>query len=99
MHHRLGTLIADGGNLFMGILPTLITLGTFLVFFIVLNKAFCGWLCPLGSFQELIHMRGQKLGLRRHESLDQKLVQRMRPVKWLILTVLVFAFPLMTGVG
>jgi ferredoxin-type protein NapH len=99
MDHRLGTVIANGGNLFMGIMPTLITLGTFLIFFVFLNKAFCGWLCPLGTFQEFIHILGQKLGLQRHASLDQKLVQRVRPVKWLILTVLVFAFPLMTGIG
>ena len=99
MDHRLGPVIVEGGNLLMGIMPTLITLGTFLIFFVFLNKAFCGWLCPLGTFQEFIQLLGQKLGLQKHDSLDQKLVQRMRPVKWLILVVLVFAFPLMTGVG
>jgi len=99
MDHRLGEAIAGGGNLMMGLMPTLITLGTFLILFVFLNKAFCGWLCPLGTFQELLHNLGQKLGLRRRESLDQGLVLRMRPLKWLILLLLVFGFPLMTGIG
>jgi len=99
MDHRLGEAIAGGGNLMMGLMPTLITLGTFLILFVFLNKAFCGWICPLGTFQELLHNLGQKLGLRRRESLDQGLVRRMRPVKWLILLLLVFGFPLMTGIG
>jgi polyferredoxin len=99
MDHRLGEVIAKGGNLMMGILPTIITLGTFLLFFVFLNKAFCGWICPLGTFQEFMHMIGQKLGLNRRESLDGKLVDRIRPVKWFMLLVLVFGFPLLTGMG
>ncbi len=99
MDHRLGEVIAKGGNLMMGIMPTIITLGTFLLLFVFLNKAFCGWICPLGTFQEFMHMIGQKLGLNRRESLDGKLVDRIRPVKWFMLLVLVFGFPLLTGMG
>jgi polyferredoxin len=99
MDHRLGETIAKGGNLLMGVMPTLITLGTFLVFFVILNKAFCGWICPLGTFQEILHIIGQKLGLQRHESLSKGLVSRIRPVKWFVLLLLVFAFPLLTGMG
>ncbi|MES9969787.1 MAG: 4Fe-4S binding protein [Candidatus Thiodiazotropha sp.] len=99
MDHRLGETIVEGGNLVMGIMPTLITLGTFLLFFVVLNKAFCGWVCPLGTFQEFLQIIGQKLGLQRHESLSGDLVNRIRPVKWFILLLLVFAFPLLTGMG
>ncbi|WP_369163161.1 4Fe-4S binding protein [Candidatus Thiodiazotropha sp. LNASS1] len=99
MDHRLGEAIAKGGNLLMGVMPTLITLGTFLLFFVVLNKAFCGWICPLGTFQEILQIIGQKLGLQRHESLSRDLVSRIRPVKWFILLLLVFAFPLLTGMG
>ena len=99
MDHRLGETIANGGNLMMGILPTLITLGTFLILFVILNKAFCGWVCPLGTFQEILQIIGQKLGLQRHESLSRGLVSRIRPVKWFILLLLVFAFPLLTGMG
>ncbi|MCG7871088.1 MAG: 4Fe-4S binding protein [Candidatus Thiodiazotropha lotti] len=99
MDHRLGETIAKGGNLLMGVMPTLITLGTFLVLFVLLNKAFCGWLCPLGTFQELLQMIGQKIGLQRQDSLSKSLVGKIRPVKWFILVVLVFGFPLLTGMG
>jgi ferredoxin-type protein NapH len=74
-------------------------LGTFLLFFVVLNKAFCGWICPLGTFQELLHILGQKLGLQRTESVKPSVVEKTRPVKWAILVLLVFGFPLMTGLG
>ncbi|MCG7961454.1 MAG: 4Fe-4S binding protein, partial [Candidatus Thiodiazotropha taylori] len=82
MDHRLGETIAKGGNLLMGVMPTLITLGTFLVLFVILNKAFCGWLCPLGTFQEFLQMIGQKIGLQRQESLSKSQVAKVRPVKW-----------------
>ncbi len=99
MHHRLGTAIADGGNLLMGIMPTLITLGTFLLLFVILNKAFCGWICPLGTFQEFMHMLGQKLGLQRRESLEHSTVKKIRPVKWFVLVLLVFGFPVLAGLA
>ncbi len=99
MDHRLGDVIAKGGNLMMGIMPTLITLGTFLLLFVFLNKAFCGWVCPLGTFQEMLQILGQKLGLQRRESLDEGLVKRIRPVKWFVLLLLVFGFPLLAGLG
>lgn len=99
MDHRLGPIIAEGGNILAGLLPTLITLGTFLLLFVFLNKAFCGWICPLGTFQELVSLISQKLGLQRRESLAPGMVERIRPIKWVILTVLVFIFPLLTGLG
>lgn len=99
MDHRLGETIVKGGNLMMGIMPTVITLGTFLVLFVLLNKAFCGWICPLGTFQELLQIIGQKIGLQRQHSLAKPLVSRIRPVKWFILLILVFGFPLLTGMG
>lgn len=99
LDHRLGTAIVAGGSIMAALLPTLITLGTFLLLFMLLNKAFCGWICPLGFFQEVVNLIGMKLGLQRHESLPHKLVERIRPVKWLVLVLLVFTFPLLTGLG
>ena len=99
MDHRVGAVLSAGGTLVAALLPTLITLGTFVLLFVVLNKAFCGWICPLGFFQEVLSLIGQKLGLRRIESLPQRLVERIRPFKWVILMLLVFAFPLLTGLG
>ena len=99
MDHRLGMALSAGGDLLMALMPTLITFATFLVMFVVLNKAFCGWICPLGFFQEVLSLIGQKLGLQRIESLPESLVQRLRPVKWFMLVLLVFGFPLLTGLG
>ena len=99
MAHRVGDSIAQGTSLAQGLLPVGITLATFLVLFVLLNKAFCGWVCPLGLFQELLAMLGQKIGLRQRESLSEAVVGRTRPVKWLMLGGLVFGLPLLSGMG
>lgn len=97
MDHRVGAVLAAGGSVMAAVMPTLITLGTFILLFVILNKAFCGWICPLGFFQELGTLLGQKLGLKRFESLPASMVDKIRPVKWLVLVLLVFGFPLLTG--
>jgi len=97
--HRLGPALSAGMFSLSLILPILTTLGTFLILFVLLNKAFCGWLCPLGFFQEVLGMIGQKLRLNRTESLDDKLVDRIRPAKWLMLGLLVVLLPLASGLG
>lgn len=99
MAHRVGTTLAAGGSIWMGLMPVLITLGTFLAIFVFLNKAFCGWVCPLGFFQEMMSLIGQKLGLRRVESLAAGTVDRIRPIKWAMLSVLIFGLPLLSGLG
>lgn len=99
MGHRVGRSLASGGDLLKAFMPFVITLLTFLMLFVLLNKAFCGWVCPLGFFQELVTMTGQKLGLRKTESLAHSLVIRIRPLKWLLLAVLVFGLPLLSGIG
>ena len=97
--HRLGPAITAGTSLVAAIMPTLITLGTFLLMFVILNKAFCGWICPLGFFQEILTLISQKLGLKRYDSLPRLTVLKIRPAKWLILVFLVLLFPLLTGLG
>ena len=99
MGHRVGTTIAAGGDVLKSFIPFITTLVTFLVFFILLNKAFCGWVCPLGFFQEIVTMIGQKLGLNKTESLDEATVKRIRPVIWLMLALLIFGLPILSGIG
>ena len=99
MDHRVGMAMAAGGDVLQSLVPTLITLGTFVLLFVFLNKAFCGWICPLGFFQEVMNMIGTKLGLQQQDSVSEKSVKRMRPIKWFILVFFVFFFPLLTGLG
>jgi ferredoxin-type protein NapH len=102
IHHRIGMAMAQAHQLTMQmVLPLLMTILTFFAFFFVLGKAFCGWVCPLGTIQELIGKLGRRfnLPLRRFEQGDLGDVKRVRPVKWLLLLALVFVFPLLAGLG
>jgi polyferredoxin len=99
MGHRVGRSIGAGGDIIKAFMPFIFSLLTFLGLFVLLNKAFCGWICPLGFFQELASMLGQKIGLNKTESLPSRLVKRLRPVKWIMLSLLIFALPLLSGIG
>jgi polyferredoxin len=83
------------------ILPLLMIFLTFFAFFFVIGKAFCGWVCPLGTLQEWIGKIGRRfnIGVRRFEKGDLGEVKRVRPVKWILLLGLVFLLPLLTGLG
>ena len=99
MHHRIGESLVKAQKIAQEVLlPTLISMGTFLAFFFVLGKAFCGWVCPLGTVQEWINKLGRRLGRPQHQ-LAAKNSQRARPVKWLLLLGLVFLVPILAGGG
>lgn len=99
LHHRVGEAIAKMGTVTAQIiLPFVFTLLTFLAFFIVMNKAFCSWICPLGSVQEWINRLGRRfdLPLRR---LTGRPLDGVRLVKWAMLGLLVLLLPLLAGMG
>ncbi len=99
LHHRVGeALVQLQGFSVKVLLPLLFTLLAFYAFFAVLNKAFCGWVCPLGTVQELLHRAGRALGrpLRRFDAGN---VNRVRWAKWAMLGGLVLLLPLLTGMG
>lgn len=99
LHHRVGEQIAQAGQFAVAmIVPLAFTFLTFYLFFVVLNKAFCAWVCPLGTLQEWLHRLGRWLG-RPFRSLSETAVRRLRPVKWTILLVFVLALPLAAGLG
>jgi ferredoxin-type protein NapH len=95
----LGSAILGEASLWTGVLTVGLTLATFLILFVLFNKAFCGWACPLGFFQELLAGLGQKLGIRQPDGLPEKAVRRIRPAKWFMLAVLVFGLPIVGGMG
>ncbi len=99
LHHSVGEAIVRMQQFsFKLLLPLFFTFVSFLMFFVVLNKAFCGWICPLGSVQEWLYKLGRKLNRPMHR-LTQDNVGRVRPVKWLMLLGLVFVLPLLAGLG
>ncbi|MBR0564945.1 4Fe-4S binding protein [Azoarcus sp. L1K30] len=99
VHHRVGTALVKAQEVTLKVLlPLAMTMLTFLAFFFVLGKAFCGWVCPLGTLQELVQRVGRRFGLPLHAVAADKL-GRVRPVKWLMLLGLVLLLPLLTGMG
>lgn len=102
LHHRIGEAIVRAQQLTFGmVLPLLMSLLAFFAFFFVLGKAFCGWVCPLGTVQEIVARLGRRFGvpLRRLDGEDLPAGRRARPFRWLLLLVLVFLLPLLTGLG
>ncbi len=99
LHHRVGEGIVRAQQFtFNLLLPLFFTFVSFYVFFVFLNKAFCGWICPLGTFQEWLFRLGRKLNLPIY-TLPENKTGRVRPIKWLMLVGLVFAMPLLAGLG
>lgn len=99
LHHRVGEALVQLQSFsFKVLLPLGFTLLSFYAFFVVLNKAFCGWVCPLGTVQELLYRAGRLLQrpLRRF---GVNTVGRVRWVKWAMLGGLVLLLPLLTGMG
>lgn len=70
---------------------------TFLAWFIVLNKAWCGYMCPFGTLQDWITGLRKKIGIRfsvytRHH------FEQLSKIKYVFLTI-VLLFPLLIGAG
>ncbi|MBF0294719.1 MAG: 4Fe-4S binding protein [Magnetococcales bacterium] len=97
--HQVGATVARTGSVTLELLKPLgITLLAFFAWFVVLNKAFCGWVCPLGSAQEWLYGLGRRLRLVTR-GVPQGWMGRVRAVKWLVLLLFVFVLPLAGGLG
>lgn len=99
MDHRVAGVLDGSTALMPGVMGTVVTLITFFILIVILNKAFCGWTCPLGFFQEVISMIGTKLKIKQIKSLSYENVKKIRPIKWVLFAFLIFIFPILTGLG
>ncbi len=66
----------------------LTSLGIFLAFFIFLNKAWCGFVCPLGTLQDWITRLRKSLGFS-FSRYDDMSFKRLKVIKYLILVLLI----------
>lgn len=69
-------------------LNILIGLCTFAVFFIFLNKAWCGFVCPLGTLQDWITKFRTTLGIP-YSTYSSPTFNRLKTIKYLLLALLI----------
>ena len=99
MHHRVGEMIQQTGHFALRLLlPLAFTLLAFYAFYFFIGKAFCGWVCPLGTVQEWLYRLGRVLR-RPFRHLSEPAMKRLRPLKWALVLVLVLGLPLAAGLG
>ena len=82
LHSTWATIFSPRG------ISILKSLGIFLIIFIFLNKAWCGFVCPLGTLQDWITRLRKKLGFSflRYDELSFK---RLKSIKYIILFLLI----------
>nr|NJM04411.1 4Fe-4S binding protein [Desulfobacula sp.] len=59
-------------------------LGIFVLLVILLNKFWCGWICPFGLFQDWLTYLRRGLGLREAQ-FTWLTRDRLKPIKWILL--------------
>jgi polyferredoxin len=68
----------------------MLLLAAFLIMSLLFRKAFCGWLCPIGTISEVLWKLGRRL-LKRNWSFPRWLDIPMRSLKYLLLAFFVYA--------
>ncbi|MDH4163588.1 MAG: 4Fe-4S binding protein [Nitrospirota bacterium] len=63
-------------------------LATFILFFILFNKAWCGYACPLGTVQDWVSKVRTALGIR-FSLYSERTFRRLKGIKYLLLALLV----------
>ncbi len=73
-------------------------LAAFLLMSIVFHKAFCSWLCPVGSLSEALWKLGRKL-LKRNWTMPRPLDIVLRGLKYLLLAFFLYAVASLSAAG
>jgi len=68
-------------------------LGILALFGVILGRTICGWICPLGLIQELLHKIPTPKVRKSH------ITRKLSYLKYVFLAVFVIAIPLIYGVG
>ena len=68
-------------------------LGILALFGVILGRTICGWICPLGLIQELLHKIPTPKIRKSH------ITRKLSYLKYVFLAVFVIAIPLICGVG
>ncbi len=63
---------------------------SFLLFFILLNKAWCGYICPLGTIQDWLTSLRKRLGIR-FARYEESTFRKLKKVKYVVLVWLIVA--------
>ncbi|MFT7004151.1 MAG: ferredoxin-type protein NapH [Sulfurimonas sp.] len=78
-------------------ISVLIGFVVFLLWFIVFNKAWCGYACPLGTMQDWLTSLRKMLGIR-YSTYTQPQFNKLKKIKYIMLAIVIFA-PLAVGMG
>ena len=78
-------------------LSVLISFGIFLLWFIVFNKAWCGYACPVGTLQDWITSFRKMLGVS-YSTYTQTQHNFLSKIKYIFLAIVII-FPLLIGLG
>ncbi len=70
---------------------------TFLLWFVVFNKAWCGYACPIGTLQDWITGLRKWMGIP-YSTYNQRQYKFLSKIKYIFL-VIVLVFPLLLGLG
>lgn len=70
---------------------------TFVFWFIFLNKAWCGYVCPFGTFQDWLTLLRKSLGIR-FSSYTQNQFEKLSKIKYILLAIVILV-PMFIGVG
>ena len=66
----------------------LISLATFVGFFLLFNKAWCGFACPIGTIQDWLTKLRLKMGMR-YSSYSEPVFKRLSTIKYILLALLI----------
>jgi len=66
----------------------LIGLGTFVIYFLIFNKTWCGFACPLGAIQDWLTMLRRTTGLQ-YSNYSAPVFKRLSTIKYILLGLLI----------